>query len=57
MSAVTLSPVKGYAAAQKAEPKKGFFARLYAAIIAAQTAKAEREIAFYIQRTGFDPRK
>ncbi|MEP9377295.1 hypothetical protein ABLE91_11305 [Aquabacter sp. CN5-332] len=56
MSAVTLSPSKGYAA-EAAAPKKGFLGRLYAAILAAQAARAERELAFYIQRTGDDPRK
>lgn len=59
MSAVTLSPSKGYSAASSdaAAPKKGFLGRLYAAVVAAQMARAERELAFYIQRTGDDPRK
>ncbi|MBA4791907.1 MAG: hypothetical protein AB1698_05675 [Pseudomonadota bacterium] len=58
MSTVTLSPRKDYGKGYvAAEPKVGFFARLYAAIVAAQTAKAERELAHYLYRTGQDPRK
>jgi len=59
MSAVTLSSAKGFSQQATADvaPKQGFFARVLAAIIAARMAKAERELAFYMQRTGFDPRK
>lgn len=58
MSTVTLSPRKEYGKEYAAAaPKSGFFARLYAAIVAAQTAKAERELAHYLHRTGHDPRK
>ncbi|TCT06847.1 hypothetical protein [Aquabacter spiritensis] len=59
MSAVTLSPTKGYTAAATRDgaSRKGLWARLYASIVAAQMARAERELAFYIQRTGDDPRK
>lgn len=61
MSTVTLSSRKGYAApsatAVPSVSQKGFFARLYDAIVAAQTAKAERELAYYLHRSGRDPRK
>lgn len=53
MSTITLSAQKGLSTAATT-PRKGFFARLYDAIVAAQTAKAERELAFYVRRTGTD---
>lgn len=52
MSSITLSQ-KGLTA-NVAAPRKSFFARLFDAIVAAQTAKAERELVFYIRRTGRD---
>ena len=63
MSAVTLSSSKGYSAgfaektvSQKVVPqivpRQGFFARLYAAIVATQMERAEREVAIYMNRTG-----
>ncbi|WP_164738502.1 hypothetical protein [Aquabacter cavernae] len=57
MSTVTLSSRKGYAAPSATAPKAGFFARLFDAIVAAQTIKAERELAHYLQRTGKNPLK
>lgn len=56
MSVVTLSSVKGLS--QKSEiARKPLLRRIYDAIVAARMAQAERELSFYIQRTGFDPRK
>ncbi len=61
MSAVTYSSPKfsPVAVAAKgnvnAEPKKGFFARVLDAIIAARTEQAEREVLKYVQRTGRYP--
>ena len=58
MSTITLSSQKGLSSsAALAAPRKPFLARLYEAIISAQTAKAERQLALYVQRTGHDPRK
>ena len=51
MSTVTLSPQKGLST-RAAVTRKGFFTRLYEAIIAAQMAKANREVTLYMQRTG-----
>lgn len=53
MSSITLSAPKALSPTVST-PRKGFFARLFDAIVAAQTAKAERELAFYIRRTGRD---
>lgn len=56
MSAVSYtSPKFVPAAAEAAEPKKGFFARVLDAIIAARTEQAEREVLKYVQRTGRYP--
>ncbi|TDT91190.1 hypothetical protein [Azorhizobium] len=55
MSAVIYSTPKFAPAAQgavNAEPKKGFFARVLDAIIAARTEQAEREVLKYVQRPG-----
>ena len=42
----------------KAEaPRISFLRRAFDAIVAAQMARAEHEVALYIQRTGRDPRK
>ncbi|WP_029003485.1 hypothetical protein [Azorhizobium doebereinerae] len=59
MSAVSYTTPK-YVPAQanaqaNAEPKKGFFARVLDAIIAARTEQAEREVLKYIQRPGRYP--
>ena len=57
MSAVTYSP-KNFAPSQKADvaaPKKGFFARLMEAIVAARMEQAERELSRYVQIHGRDP--
>ncbi len=60
MASVTLSARKDYAVgsvpAIPAVPKKRFLARLYDAIVAAQTAKAERALDHYLRRTGQEPR-
>ncbi|MFG1425456.1 hypothetical protein [Roseixanthobacter glucoisosaccharinicivorans] len=44
-------------AAKPAEVRKGVFARIFDAIVAARAAQAERDFITYMQRTGFDPRK
>ncbi|QRG06508.1 hypothetical protein EZH22_26820 [Xanthobacter dioxanivorans] len=56
MSAVTYT-TKTFASAPKAAvaPKKGFFARLMEAIVAARMEQAERELARYVQLNGRDP--
>lgn len=56
MSAVSYtSPKFAPVSAANAEPKKGFFARILDAIIAARTEQAEREVLKYVQRTGRYP--
>ena len=56
MSVVALPSVKGLN--KKTETaRQPLLRRIYDAIVAARMAQAERELAFYIQRTGFDPRK
>ncbi len=56
MSVVALPSVKGLSKASEAA-RKPFLRRVYEAIVAARMAQAERELSFYIQRTGNDPRK
>ncbi len=56
MSAVSYtSPKFSPVSSATAEPKKGFFARVLDAIIAARTEQAEREVLKYVQRTGRYP--
>ncbi|GGF75635.1 hypothetical protein GCM10007301_39440 [Azorhizobium oxalatiphilum] len=54
MSAVSYSTPK-FVPAAKAESKKGFWARVLDAIIAARTEQAEREVLKYVQRPGRYP--
>lgn len=56
MSVVALPSVKGLSKSSEAV-RKPFLRRVYDAIVAARMAQAERELSFYIQRTGNDPRK
>lgn len=54
-SAIDLALPKTYApakAAAKVAPKRGFFARLMDAMMAARMRQAEREIALYLDHTG-----
>lgn len=56
MSAVSYtSPKFVRTVSASAEPKKGFFARVLEAIIAARTEQAELEVLKYVQRTGRYP--